>query len=317
MNGIVNKIRLVFFSSASFSLGLLRQLYEDPRAELLACFTKSMQMRKRGRIVKESSIVNFCKELQIPCYETEKISQEETEKIKNLKPDAGFAVSYGVLFKEEFFSLFRLGIFNLHFSLLPKYRGASPVQTAILNGEKESGVTLQRINEGLDTGDIVFQKAFSIEKKRSDEVFDLSLKESEGILRQWIDGVSGGGLHYKKQEDEKASFCKKIKKQSGFISANVKIDEAVQKHLAYYLWPKTFFKIKGIMFVLEEIGEIAREETGIKETTLFREGKRLFLSFPQGKIEILKIKLEGKKSLLASDFLNGLNFPLPSSIDLT
>ncbi len=155
-------LRLVFLATADFAIPTLRALHQGPD-DLVAVFTRPDRPAGRGRRLRPSPIKAVAEELGLPVYQPERVSAGEgLEQLKELAPDVLLVAAFGEILKEEVLALPRLGAVNLHGSLLPKYRGAAPIQRALLAGEEETGVTAQWMGTGLDTGDLITSGALAI-----------------------------------------------------------------------------------------------------------------------------------------------------------
>ena len=307
--------RIVFLGTPDFAGDLLLDIQANHLAQILGVWTKPSLPRGRGKKVWDSKIVRLCREQGISLFQTSKINQpQQVAHLRALGVDLALIVAYGQIIKADFFGLPTYGSFNLHFSLLPKYRGASPIQSALLNGETHSGLTLQKINEKMDEGDIVLQRSFDIEGLHQKALFEKSTEEAKCLLRDFFSAFPDCLKHLRRQDPSQATYCKKIDKHSGRIGRDTCVLELTRKLRAFYPWPGTFFYLEGKRFEILAIKEA--QPTKAAPGTLVRTGKKeLWLTLTDGSVALTKIKREGKKALDIVSFLNGTKLAFPLRID--
>ncbi|MBP6060483.1 MAG: methionyl-tRNA formyltransferase [Candidatus Pacebacteria bacterium] len=257
----MQKINYIFFGTpdvASETLQILKQSGFLPSLIITSPDARS----GRGLIMNPSPVAKFAEQNNIPCLKPEKLDTEITNQLKAKSYELAIVVAYGKILPEEILNIPKLGSINIHYSLLPKYRGASPVESAILNGDTETGVTIQKMVYKMDAGDII-----AVEKT---EIKDT---ETAPELRKRLIKI-GGDLLVKnlnekwvevKQDETLATFCKKIKKEDGLIDLNADPKQNYNKFRAYAYWPRTFFfkdgkrtiitkaRLENSQFVIEKV----------------------------------------------------------------
>ena len=286
------KINFVFWGTpevASETLNILKQLNFIP-----ALIITSPDAKKgRGMHLEASPVAIFAQKNNIPCLKPDKLDEEFTLKLSTFNFQLSVVVAYGKIIPENILNLPKLGSINIHYSLLPKYRGASPVESAILNGETETGVTIQKMKFAMDAGDILAQEKvniFSDEKapdlrtrliKIGGELLVKTLN-TPSALRQ-AQGTSpyvwGGWVGVPQNENE-ATFCRKIKKEDGLVDLEKELPNVLyNKFRAYDTWPRIFF---------------------------FKNGKRIIITdatLENKQFIIKKVLPEGKKEIKYEEFL--------------
>lgn len=222
----------------------------------------------------------WAKENNIPYLQPEKIDQIFLDKIRALDFQLSIVVAYGKILPEEFINLAKLGTINIHYSLLPKYRGASPVETSLLNGDTETGVSIQQMEYKLDSGPILAEEKIKIGINDTKEfLLDKLIKIGGELLCKILPEIIDQKIKNKKQKEEQATFCKKIKKEDGEIDPNNNSLENWNKYRAYLGWPGIFF---------------------------FKDGKRVKITeatYENDSFVIKRVIPEGKKEISYSDFL--------------
>ena len=232
------------------------------------------------------------------------------EKLKYLKPDLAIIAAYGKILPKEILEIPRHGFINVHPSLLPKYRGASPIQYAILKGDKKTGVTIMKIDEKMDHGPILEKSEIQISKSETYETLSKKLaKLGAKLLIKIIPDYVLGKIKPLEQEHKKATYTKIIKKEDGKINWSKSAEEIERMTRAYYPWPSAYtkLKIKSEKFKIVKIieVEICKENNHTIGEVFLTENNRLAIKCGIGSLIIKKLQLEGGKILTAKEFLNG------------
>lgn len=297
----MNKTKIVFFGTSQIATNILQELIKSDYFKISLVVTKH----------KEAFTAKYCKNANIEFIYPDKFNTEIIQKIKSINPEIIAVVDYGKIIPEKILNIAKKGAFNLHFSLLPKYRGASPVQSAILKGEKNSGITIFKLTKNLDDGDIFAQEKIKIENLRADKVFNLMLKISAPLFRETLENIALDKIKNGIQQKHKnATFCQKFAKESGlFDDKKENIDKLIKKIMAFYPWPSAYFIHNK--FGLVKILNAKKTDLKINNKTndLFVCDKKLFLQINDGVIEILEIQREGKKAMSGEDFAKGISKP--------
>ncbi len=297
-----SNLKLIFFGSSEFSIFPLSKLHKEFGIEIL--ITSPPVKKGRGLKIQKNSVHKKAIELGInKIFTPENLCDEEIIKeIKSINPHFIVLASYGKIIPSEILALPSKASINLHPSLLPKYRGAAPIQRALMNGEEKTGVTVILMTEKVDAGDILAQKVENI--SINDNYVSLSTKLSyigAEILVEVLKNFDK--IKPIKQNEKEASYARKIKKEERIINWQ---KDAFSVHnlvraLYGYMPATTFFREKRI----EILETYPYDETFGAPGEIFNKGKRLFVSCGKGSVEILKLKPEGKKEIKGIDFLNG------------
>ncbi|MDD5050758.1 MAG: methionyl-tRNA formyltransferase [Candidatus Pacebacteria bacterium] len=279
------KLNIAFFGTPELVLPILEELQS---ADLLPKVIVTGKDEPQGRkmLVKKPAPKIWAEQKNIPAFQPEKINAQFLEAFKKYDIDLGIVVAYGKILPKALLELPRLGMINVHYSLLPKYRGATPVESAILNGDDMTGVVIQKMVYELDAGDVIEKEEVRIgEKETAPELRNRLNEIAKKLLVKAVGKIADGTASFEKQDDNKATLCKKIKKEDGLLDLADDPIQNYRKFRAYYGWPGTYF-------FMERNGKKMR--IVIKEAT-----------FKEGKFEILRIIPEGKKEMSYKDFLAG------------
>ncbi len=291
-------MRIVFMGTPDFSVPALEALVEGGH-EVVAAITQPDKPKGRGKAVLMTPVKEKAMELGIPVYQPVKVREPEfVEKLRQMEPDAIVVVAFGQILPKSILEIPRYGCVNIHASLLPKYRGAAPIQWAVIDGERESGVTTMFMNEGLDTGDMLEKEAVTLDPK-----------ETGGSLHDKLSAIGGrlilSTLKGTPQTDEGTCYAKMLKKSLGDIDWTM--DAAAIERLIRGLnpWPSAYTCLHGKTLKIWD-GDVLEREYGVEPGTVAEVAKdRLVVQTGQGSLAIRSLQLEGKKRMDAGDFLRG------------
>lgn len=265
--------KIIFFGTPEVSAKVLKKLHESFKVSLVVTSNDVPIGRKQIITPPETKVI--AEELGIHVLQPEKLDDNFQEKIKELSPEIGIVVAYGKIIPQKVIDLFPKGMLNIHYSLLPEFRGASPVESAILAGHKETGVTIQKLVFKLDAGPIVAVEKFPIDDNITTPELKEKLTEIGGeLLVKILPDYLSGQIEPKEQDESKATHCGKISKTDGEIKNSDPDQEKWLKYRAYFGWPGIFY--------FDENGKRVK----ITEAT-----------FENGKFIIKKIIPEGKKEI--------------------
>lgn len=270
------KLNLAFFGTpdvASETLEILKQAGFLP--SLIVTATDKPQGRKM--ILTPPPVKNWAIHNNIPYLQPDKLDTEFTSKLVASNCDLFVVVAYGKILPEEIVNMPKLGSINIHYSLLPKYRGASPVESAILNGETETGVSIQKMVYQMDAGAIIAKEKLTVlPDETAPELRTRLIKIGGELLVKTLPDIMEGKVNETQQMESEATFCKKIKKEDGLIDLNDSPEKNYNKFRAYAHWPRTFFfknekriiitkaKLENGQFVIEKIIPEGGKETDYK-----------------------------------------------------
>jgi len=298
-----NNLKIIYLGTPELSLAPLKALLNDD-FDIVAVFCRIDKKKGRGKIIQETPVKRFAKEKNIPIYQP-KNKEELHNIIKELKPDLGIVFAYGIIIKKETLEIPKHGFLNIHLSLLPKYRGSSPVLTSILEGDKKTGVSIIKITERMDAGPVIIQSEVDIEPSETTESLCIRLANlGASIILETIPEFISGKLKEKDQNVKKVSYCRLINKEDGRIDWNESSEVIGKKVRAFYPWPGTFtFWDDRLVKIIEAVSE--KRTMGNKNGEAIISDSKLFVQTGKGSLEILKLQLEGKKIQTAQAFIGG------------
>jgi methionyl-tRNA formyltransferase len=298
-------LHLVFCGTPKFAVPTLEGLVTAGFSVDLVV-TQPDRPKGRGMELAHSPVKESALKLGLPVTQPEKIKNNEKFRanLAELKPDAIIVVGYGRIIPQWMIDLPPLGNINLHASLLPKYRGAAPIQWAIANGENITGVTTMRIDAGLDTGDILLQKEVSIEAQDTSETLAPRLAEvGADLLVQTLNGLQTGTVQPRPQDHTKATLAPILTKEDGRIDFHRTAQEICNRLRGFQPWPGAYTIFRGKNLNIWN-AEAAACSLPLGEIAL--EGGRLFIGCAGGSVLVpLEVQPEGKKRMKVEDFVHG------------
>ena len=296
---------LVFCGTPRFAVPTLDRLLEAGFPVPLVV-TQPDKPRGRGMELAPSAVKKRALELGLTIAQPEKIknNQEFREKLEHIKPDAIIVVGYGRIIPQWMIDLPSLGNLNVHASLLPKYRGAAPIQWAIASGETVTGVTTMRIDSGLDTGDILLQKEMPISTHDTAETLAPPLALiGANLLVETLRGLQNGTVTPKPQENAQATLAPILKKEDGQIDFHRSAVEICNRLRGFQPWPGAFTSFRGKNL---SVWSANAEQKSLPMGELAAEGDQLLAGCGHGTaVQLLEVQLEGKKKMSAGDFIHG------------
>ena len=302
---MAQSLNLVFCGTPRFAVPTLEKLVETAFAVRLVV-TQPDKPRGRGLELAPSPVKQTALDLGLPVVQPDKLKHNEEfrAQLAALSPDAIVVVGYGRIIPQWMIDLPPLGNINLHASLLPKYRGAAPIQWAIACGETVTGVTTMRIDAGLDTGDILLQKAVPIAPTDSAEDMALRLAAiGSGLMVESLQGLQAGTIHPQPQDNSKATLAPILKKEDGRIDFHLTAQQICNRLRGFQPWPGTFTSFRGKNLHVWDVRPVERT---VPQGELLVEGDRLLVGCGEASaLELLEVQPEGKKRLAARDFVHG------------
>ena len=300
--------RILFMGTAPFAVPSLKKIVSSNN-HLVGVYTSPAKKANRGMKLSISPVAEFAEAKNIKISSPPSISSsEELKKLQEMNLDMIIVVAYGLILPEEVINLPKLGCFNVHASLLPRWRGAAPIQRAMIEGDQTTGVTIMKMDKGLDTGDIGLQKEIKIEQQNYSELEKELANEGAELLINFIDRLDGS-IQFAKQNDTQACYAKKIQKQEALIDWTENAEKINRRINAYNPSPCAWFSLnnKRIKILKAEVihekgeaGKIMNEE--------------FLIGCGINSIRPLLLRVEGKQDCTINDFLLGHKIEVGSYI---
>jgi len=300
-------MKIVFMGTPDFSIPSLKILLES-KHKVLAIVTQPDKERGRGKKVSFTPVKLFAVENNIPVYQPEKLkgNSEFVDQMKSLEPDLFVVVAFRILPKEVF-EIPQFGSFNLHGSFLPKYRGAAPIQWALINGETETGLTTFKLAEKVDTGNIYLQENVEIYPEDNFETLHDRMSElGAKMVLETVNLIKSGNYELKKQDDSLASPAPKITKEICLIDWNKSAQEIHNLVRGLSPHPAAFFIHNDKVLKIYKTEIVERHD--LEPLEIAQTKKELIIGSGKNALKILEIQQEGRKRMTVEEFLRGFSF---------
>lgn len=296
-------LRTVMLGTPDFAVPTLLQLANTEN--VIAVFTQPDRPAGRGRLPLASPVKREAKARGIPIYQPRSLRKqpEVVEALRALKPDLMVVAAYGLILPQTVLDIPVHGCLNIHASLLPKYRGASPIVSALLEGEHETGITIMLMDAGLDTGPILAQRAIAVNPEDNAELLEIRLSLLgasllDETLPQWI----AGDITPQAQDSTQATTTRLIKKEDGQINWNDPAAKIVRMVRAYTPWPGAYTSWRGQP--LRILASRESGETGMPGQVSLQAGQ-LLIGTGTGSLSVERLQLAGKRAMSAEEFVRG------------
>ena len=300
-------MKIAFLGTPDFALPSLKMLYE--RGDDIVVFTQPDKPVGRKAIMTAPPVKKLALEYGLDVFQFDKIRSEEgLAALKDADPELMVTAAFGQILSKENLSVPRYGCINVHGSLLPKYRGAAPIQWAVINGEEKTGVTTMLTDIGLDTGDILLERETEIGKdETAGELFDRLAEMGAELLKETIEKLERNELEPKKQNDAEATKCSMIKKEHGHIDFS-KSEKAIHDLVrGMNPWPCAYAMLEGKAVKIWRTRRITTKKTDSKAGSILCADKQngLIVKCGDGDIEILELQFPGSKRMSAQAAMLG------------
>ncbi|MBU1152120.1 methionyl-tRNA formyltransferase [Patescibacteria group bacterium] len=297
-------MKILFFGTPDIAAKILAVLSQIPQIKIMGVVTQPDKKTGRKQILSPPPVKEIANQLAHKVYQPK--TKAELKKLAENFKDADFflVIAYGNILPKEVLETPKHGCINLHASLLPKYRGASPIQETLLNGDKETGITIMKMDRKMDEGDIYLIRR--IEIKENDNLESLTNTMASlgaNILPLCLNDIAEGNLSAIPQDHSRATYCRKVEKKDGEIQ--FERQEAIQimnMQRAYTPWPSVFFRIKGKTIRILEMEE---SQEKLKPGEFKTDKARLEVGTKKGSLNLKTLQMEGKKPAEIKEFLNG------------
>ena len=308
----MKKFRVIFMGTPEFAVPCLAALHEQ--CEVIGVITQPDKPRGRGQKLMPSPVKAWAVEHELPVYQPEKIKTEEfTAKLEELKPDLMVVVAFGQILSQRILDIPPYGCINVHASLLPRYRGAAPMQWCVINGEVKTGVTTMFMDAGLDTGDMLLKQELPIGPDMTLEaVHDGLMAMGADVLMTTLEQLSEGTLTRTPQTGE-SNYAPMLTKETGHIDWSKPAQQVHNLVRGLNSWPGAFTELDGKKYKIWLTKKTGCKTEAVPGTVVKADKKEGLLGAAGDELlEILELQAPGKKKMRAADYLNGHGISLPA-----
>lgn len=301
----MSKLRIAFMGTPVFAIHALNAIYKSGH-EIEAVYTQPPRPAGRGKQPMITPVHQAANKMQIPVRHPVSLKTDEALKaFQDLRLDVGVVVAYGLILPKPILEAPKFGCLNIHASLLPRWRGAAPIQRAILTGDHETGVSIMQMDEGLDTGPVLLEEAIQIlPQTTARDLHDDLAGLGARLVVEVLDGLQRQTIFAKPQSDEGITYAHKLEKAEGFIDWHQDAQDLDRRVRALTPWPGCFFHYgEERIKLLQAVPVTPPGRTVVPGTVLDREG---VIACGRGALKLIRIQRPGKTPTSAGDFLRGL-----------
>lgn len=304
-------LKIVYAGTPEFALPCLKRINES-EMEIIAVLTQPDRPAGRGMKIKESPIKKYAKDNQLSFYQPEKIDEEFTNSIKQLRPDVLIVAAYGLILPKHFIDIFPKKAFNIHASILPRWRGAAPIQRAIMHGDDQIGITIMEVVEKLDAGNIYLINSIKRDPKlTSADYFEILAKDGANLMMQHLNNIElDKTIQSKVQAEEEVTYAKKISKSEAYLNLENKAENIVNTIMSLNPFPisRISFRQKEVKIFHAELSNIVSIENQPGSISISED---LLVATADFYIKINSIQMNGGQMLTGKEFIK--NYQLKPS----
>ena len=299
-------MRIVFMGTPDFSVPVLDALIEAGH-EIAGVVTQPDKPKGRGKAVAMTPVKEKALEHGLSVYQPLKVRTPEfVQVLRELKPDVMVVVAFGQILTKEVLDIPPRGCVNVHASLLPKYRGAAPIQWAVIDGEKETGVTTMMMDEGIDTGDMLEKEIVPIEDEETgDSLHDKLMAAGARLIVSTLKKIQDGTIERTPQTDEETCYARMLKKDMGDVDWSLDAHAIERLVRGLNSWPGTYTKWNGKTVKIWKAKAVDREYEGALGEAVYVDKETILVKTGKGCLSLLELQPEGKKRMAADAFLRG------------
>ena len=306
----MNDKKIIFMGTPNIAVEHLKHLIEK-NLNIVGVFTQPPRKKNRGMQIEESEVHQIAIKNNLKIFLPSNIDETIINKTKSLKPDLIIVVAYGLILPEEFLNIPTYGCINIHVSLLPRWRGAAPIEHTLLEGDNKTGISIIKISPELDAGDIIMQESLLIDNDiYSDDLTSTLVNLGKKTMMKVLPNIFENKIITKKQDQNKVTYASKFSSDDRKINFNNSAEKVINHIRAHGPKPGSWFIFKGERIKI--LKAIKSNATGKKSTVL---NKEFFLACDGGSIIPTYIQREGKKAVLLEEFLRGFSFSIDDKLN--
>ncbi len=304
-------MKIAFMGTPDFAVPCLEKLINSEH-EVVGVFCQPDKPKGRTQVLTAPPVKELALQHNLPVFQPVTLKNGEGVKLlEQINPDLIIVTAYGKILPEDFLNYPKYGCINIHGSILPKYRGASPIQWAVLNGDKEAGVTSMQMDAGLDTGDMLIIRSIPVgENETAEELFDRLSVLGADVLTETIEALEKGELKPVRQDESRATYVGMLSKQMSAVDWTKPAHEVHNKIRGLYSWPGASTVLEGKTLKLHKAVISDKMGNNISGSVVGNEESLIVCCGDNKCIELLEIQLEGKKRMNTQDFLRGRKIPV-------
>ncbi|MCT4642418.1 MAG: methionyl-tRNA formyltransferase [Bacteriovoracaceae bacterium] len=300
----MKKIKVIFFGTPDFAVPSLDIINNHPHVELIGVVSMPDRKSGRGHRLKSPEVIEYAKNNKLAYFQSENINKDDKFEDFVKEADVFIVLAFAQFLSQKILDLPKNGCFNIHTSVLPKYRGAAPIQYALLNGDNETGVSIQKMVKKMDAGDVCFEKSVAIAQTETGGQLYTRLKYQAALsLNEFIYNIVEKNINYRTQDETQVSIAPTLKRENGFLDfKNETFETLNNKVRALYPWPGTYC-MQGKKRV--KVFTIEKSNIKLEPGQTLIQNKQLLVGCKDTSIRLMELQLEGKKRSYDYDIVNG------------
>ena len=299
-------MRVIFMGTPDFAVGALEEIIKAGH-EVVLVVTQPDKPKGRGKAMQYTPVKECALAHGIEVFQPVKVKEPENiEVLRKYEPDIIIVAAFGQIVPKSILDMPKYGCVNVHASLLPKYRGAAPIQWAVINGDEVTGVTIMRMNEGIDTGDMIAKKTVRLaEDETGGSLFDKLAQVGAQLCVETMEMIEAGKVEYIPQNNEEATHTSMIRKELGLIDWNRPAVEIERLIRGLNPWPSAYTQLSGKTFKIWKAKVVSDENTYEPGCICRIDKEGMYVQTGEGILLLTEVQMEGKKRMEASAFLRG------------
>ena len=299
-------MKIVFMGTPDFAVPAMEALINAGH-EIVLAVTQPDKEKGRGKAVSKSAVKVYSESKNIPVFQPVKIkTAEATDFLRHVEADVFVVAAFGQILSKEILDMPRYGCINIHASLLPKYRGAAPIQWSVINGDEYTGVTIMKMDVGLDTGDIMLSSKLKIdENETGGSLFDKLSLLGGSLIVSALDKLEKNEIVYTAQDDSVSCYAKMLTKETGLLNFNESAESIARLVRGCDPWPGTYSYLSGKTFKIFKCKEVDYSGEDRPGTVTDVDKESITIACKEGALRVSEVQIEGKKRMSVHDFLLG------------
>ncbi|HDR0995483.1 methionyl-tRNA formyltransferase [Pasteurella multocida] len=306
----MTSLKIIFAGTPAFAAQHLQALLNSHH-QVVAVYTQPDKPAGRGKKLQASPVKQLAEQHNIPVYQPKSLRKVDAqEEMRAIDADVMVVVAYGLILPQAVLAMPRLGCLNVHGSLLPRWRGAAPIQRAIWAGDKQTGITIMQMDEGLDTGDMLYKVYCDIaQDETSTSLYAKLMEIAPPALLHVLDGLDKGKFVSEKQDDIESCYAEKLSKEEAELNWHVSAEQLERHIRAFNPWPVSYFSTRDLQGNTQVIkvykAAVLPHVDNVAGTILSADKNGIQIATAEGVLNLLQLQLAGKKPMDARDLLNG------------
>lgn len=304
--------RVIYMGTPDFAVPALEALHADAHVDVIAVYTQPPRPKGRGYQLMPSPVQQKAEALHIPVHHPVTLRNEDAQQIlKDLQPDLIVVAAYGLILPKAVLDIPVHGCFNIHGSLLPRWRGAAPIQRSILAGDSETGITIMKMDVGLDTGDMILKGTTTTHSKTSEDLYQELALMGANLIVETVHQLFDGTIVYEKQPEEGVTYAQKLNKEEGLLDWRLPAEVLERQIRAFTPWPGCWFNWNNQIIKVLKADVVPLDDPAKPGVVL---NKDLTIACGYGALKLLRVQRAGKPHMDVAEFQKGAQIAVGTNV---